>query len=272
MSTKRPERSDGSTLQGLSRALNVLRALEKRSGWTLADLHQATLLSKPTLLRILHTLAEEGFVRRRAADGTWWLAWRPGPGRLARQKELIAEAGRGELDALTSLAGWPADLSLYNHGMMELVETTRDGVPLEQVPLGHRVPMLASAVGRCWLGHCPDEERVAIIEMLRRSTSPYDRLAHKPEVVADIVAATRRQGYAFRIRGYQGVLGPYGGRRTAMAVPIFARRRVHACLNIVWDARFVAEADFVAAHLPAMQQAAARIGERLDRLIAEEDG
>lgn len=272
MSTQRPERSDSSSLQGLSRGLDVLRALERRSGWTLADLHHTTRLPKPTLLRILRTLAAEGFVRRRAADGTWWLAWRPGQSRLARQKELIAEAGSGELDALTALAGWPADLSLYNRGMMELVETTRDGVPLEQVPLGHRVPVLASAVGRCWLGHCPDEERDAIVDMLRRSASPYDRPAHKPEVIAEIVATTRRQGYAFRIRGYQGLLRPHAGRRTAMAVPIFARTRIRACLNIVWDARFVAEADFVATHLPVMQPAAARIGERLDRLMAEEEG
>jgi len=272
MSTQRTQRSDSSSLQGLSRALDVLRALERRSGLTLADLHRATHLPKPTLLRILHTLAGEGFVRRRTADGTWWLAWRPGQSRLARQKELIAEAGSGELDALTALAGWPSDLSLYNRGMMELVETTRDGVPLEQVPLGHRVPVLASAVGRCWLGHCPEEERAAIVDMLRRSTSPYDRLAHKPEVIADIVATARRQGYAFRIRGYQGLLRPHAGRRTAMAVPIVARARIRACLNIVWDARYLAETDFVVAHLAMMQQAAARIGQRLDRLMAEEEG
>jgi IclR family mhp operon transcriptional activator len=67
----REESMGKETMRGLERGLSVLRALERTEGLALRDLHRETKLPKPTLLRILLTLEENGYARRRLTDGAW---------------------------------------------------------------------------------------------------------------------------------------------------------------------------------------------------------
>ena len=57
------------TIRGLRRGLEVLQALQANSILSLHEIYLATGISKPSLLRILHTLEEFGMVSRRLADG-----------------------------------------------------------------------------------------------------------------------------------------------------------------------------------------------------------
>ena len=57
------------TIRGLERGLQVLRALQSQQISSLNDIYVATGISKPSLLRILHTLEGAGLVTRRLADG-----------------------------------------------------------------------------------------------------------------------------------------------------------------------------------------------------------
>ena len=57
------------TIRGLQRGLEVLKALQANSILSLHEIYLATGISKPSLLRILHTLEEFGMVSRRLADG-----------------------------------------------------------------------------------------------------------------------------------------------------------------------------------------------------------
>ena len=57
------------TIRGLARGLRVLAALQSSPISTLHEIHRATHISKPSLLRILNTLPDAGFVSRRLADG-----------------------------------------------------------------------------------------------------------------------------------------------------------------------------------------------------------
>ena len=57
------------TIRGLERGLQVLHELQSRSTSSLNDIHIATRISKPSLLRILNTLEKAGLVSRRLADG-----------------------------------------------------------------------------------------------------------------------------------------------------------------------------------------------------------
>ena len=61
--------ASGPIIKGLERGLRVLQALQMQPDSSLQELYAFTNISKPSLLRILHTLARSGLVTRRLADG-----------------------------------------------------------------------------------------------------------------------------------------------------------------------------------------------------------
>ena len=56
------------TIRGLERGLQVLDVLQSNSISSLHEIHQATRISKPSLLRILTTLEQANMVSRRLAE------------------------------------------------------------------------------------------------------------------------------------------------------------------------------------------------------------
>ena len=66
------------------------------------------------------------------------------------------------------------------------------------------VIVLGTAVGRAYLAFCPSKERQRVINLLRLSSRPEDRLAREPEKLNEILAATRTRGYGTRDASYVG--------------------------------------------------------------------
>ena len=60
-------------IRSIARALELLNAMNERQPCTLADLHVATGLPKPTVFRILATLKHEGYVKREGGLGQYRL-------------------------------------------------------------------------------------------------------------------------------------------------------------------------------------------------------
>ena len=92
------------TIRGLERGLQVLDVLQSNPIASLHDIHVATTISKPSLLRILNTLERAGVVSRRLADGHYRIsAFTRMAGKRDRH-DRIAEAGMvfsyGEPEAL----------------------------------------------------------------------------------------------------------------------------------------------------------------------------
>ena len=103
--------SGSRTIRSLERGLNVLRALQENPISSLHDIHQQTSISKPSLLRILHTLEQSGLVSRRLADGRYRIS--TNLSHLARKRDRydrVAEAAAPILDRLCQKVSWPSDL------------------------------------------------------------------------------------------------------------------------------------------------------------------
>ena len=66
--------SKGKSVRSLARGLEVLRVLNEQQGTSLSLLSERTGMSKATLLRILNTLTEAGWVYRYRADKHYRLA------------------------------------------------------------------------------------------------------------------------------------------------------------------------------------------------------
>src|SRR5262249_7970899 len=80
------------------------------------------------------------------------------------------------------------------------------------------------------------KEREAILQRLRKSDKPEDRLAHDPKRLDLVLAETRSRGYGTRDPAFGG--GAYGNPPVddglaAIAIPLLDRTRVHGSVNIL---------------------------------------
>jgi DNA-binding IclR family transcriptional regulator len=207
------ERENGAAapLNAVQKVCAVLRAVGGRSPLRLAEIAAATRLNKVTALRILDTLAAEGFVVR-AADGRGFAR---GPEILA----LAASAGRSfdlrELarPSLVRLADMSQDtalLSLRSGPEAVCVDRQVGSYPIRAnyLDIGSRRPLGAGAGALAILAWLPERE----IEAVLAGIGP--RLAHYPRitvpVIREAIAAGRRTGYVVlldRIVDKMGAIG-----------------------------------------------------------------
>jgi IclR family mhp operon transcriptional activator len=230
-------------IRGLQRGLQVMQALQISSTASLNDLHCATHISKPSLLRILNTLEHAGVVSRRLADGQYRLSAFTRVPRKRDAHERVAEAAAPVLDRLS--------LSPF---IIHSVHTARE--------LGTRVNWLLTGVGRAYLAFCPAGERERILRRLRRSDMPEDRIARDPTRLERVLGETRARGFGVRDPSFVG--GPYGtpphdDGLAGMAIPLQDGRRVYGSINILWIKTAFTIEEFAARHLADLQAAGREI-------------
>jgi IclR family transcriptional regulator, mhp operon transcriptional activator len=258
------------TIRSLERGLKVLRAVQDVPAASLHDLHHATGLPKPSLLRILSTLEREGMIRRRLDDGLYCIRTRLAhvPRRHGRF-DYLAEAAAPVLDRLCHKIIWRTDLAVPARDHMEFCETTRRISPIAfRSPggIGYKINWLLTAPGRAYLAFCPAEERQRILALLRTTGNPQDRLAHYPERLDAILATVRRRGYATRDPTFSGGYynRPFDDGCSGIAVPIVARNRVRGAINIVWVRPATTVEEMVVQHLGDLQAAASEIASAIE--------
>ncbi len=263
--------ANSKVIKGLERGLLVLQALQMRQDSSLQELFAFTRISKPSLLQILHTLTRAGLVTRRLADGRYRIGatLSHAPSRRAH-RDRIAEIAAPVLERLCERVSWPSDLMVPAGDHMEIRETSRARSPilLQSERIGLPVNWLWSGVGRAYLAYCPAKERQRIIDLLRTSTLPEDRLAREPARLNAILAEVRARGYGTRDSMHVG--GYYGGPQTsdgllAIAVPLRDGARVFGAINMLWLRPAFTVETFAERHLSELQAAAAEIVSSLHR-------
>jgi IclR family transcriptional regulator, mhp operon transcriptional activator len=259
------------TIRALDRGLKVLQALQSSAIASLHDLHLATRIPKPSLLRILTTLERAGLVSRRLADGRYRISAFNATARKGDRHDRVAEAAAPVLHRLCQKVLWPSDLMVPAGDHMERRETSQAHSPFFIHPsgrnrVGQRIGWLLTGVGRAYLAFCPAKEREAVLQKLRKSDRPIDRLARDPKRLDKILAEVRERGYgtrdpAFVGSGYDGP--PVDDGLAAIAVPLLDRTRVHGSINILWIKTAFTVEEFAARHLTDLQAAAAEIVDSL---------
>jgi IclR family transcriptional regulator, mhp operon transcriptional activator len=259
---RRTQRAE--TIQGLQRGLQVMRVLQAASIASLNELHAATFISKPSLLRILKTLENAGVVSRRLADGHYRMSSFAQVARKRDAYDLVAEAGAPVLQRLCQKVKWPSDLVVPAGNWMERRDSTRPHSPLVLNPatIHVRVNWLLTGLGRVYLAYCPASERERILARLRKSDMPEDRLARDPRRLEQILAETRARGFGVRDPGFTG--GPYGAPPfedglAGMALALRDGKRVYGAVNILWIKSAFTIEQFAAMHLRDLQAAADEI-------------
>lgn len=256
---------DAAEVQPVARALRLLEALNERQPLSLAALHQATSLPKPTLVRLLDTLIACGYVSRLPQRSGYALNERVL--RLSngfRHSDRVVEAARPFLSALTARYRWPVALSTFDQNAMRVRISTGHESPfyIDPAYLNKRLPMLVAAMGRVYLAFCPEEERDAILAMLRASRASANAPARDEHYVRGIIQSVRKSGYA--------TAAPMlGDPALGIAVPVMQDEKVLASITMRYIGSAMNEAEAVKRYLKPLQETAVAIVAALDEAVID---
>lgn len=254
------------TIRALSRGLEVLECLEKKNSTSLNELHLTTKLSKATLLRILLTLENKGWVYRSLGDSNYRISVNsPMFGSVTGGENELIELAAPILHELSNLVGWPSDLAIRDDVNMKIIDSTRRQSPLSinKDVVGFCPHMLWSALGRAYLAFCPDDERMGILTALKDSKESFDQVSGDDNWVIHQLNDTRTRGYAVRETGYWGHIVDYPSNVDAIALPVISGAKVRCCISVAWVAGAITEQQIETTLFPALQSAAEEIANAL---------
>ena len=202
-------------VQSLARGLMVIDAMNRSRVSSLSALHALTGLPKSSLVRLLETLIEAGYVVRISRREGYTLTdavLRLSSG--VRHRDLVVDVARPLMEAFTRRHKWQVSLATSETDSMLVRFSTRHISPFsrEENFLNRRVGMLQSAVGRAYFAWCPDEEREFVLNALRAAG---DALAG-PDRAADLEALLAR----VRADGYATIERPRSDATRSFAVPV----------------------------------------------------
>ncbi|WP_437352397.1 helix-turn-helix domain-containing protein [Neorhizobium petrolearium] len=262
-----PDATGGGSMgiRAIERAMAVLQELNLQPINTIAQLHARTKLPKPTLVRILRTLEDAGYVENDPRQGGYQVSalvtslssgYHKGP--------LVVEAGRAWAIAMTRQHKWPVAIALPDYDRMVVRFST---VPDSFVSPFHstvnkRLNFLTRGLGLAYLAFLDNDEFDLIIDVLKRSDDPENALSHHPDELKRLVGRVHENGYAIR----SSLVEPKNSN--TIGVPIISHGgRVLASIGLTYfKSAFGSEQEACDRYAPILKSAAAAISEDLDRL------
>jgi len=259
-------KSEKGGIRSVERAIDLLQAMNRRPLSTLHELHRETGLPKPSIVRLLRTLEAKGLATQSASYGTYQLLGRVKTLSSGFHHEpLVIEVAQEIIIDFTKQEGWPLALALFD---LDAMVVRASSIPYTSLSLLHsslnmRLSMVSRALGRCYLAHSPPNEQQIILEIVKRSTDPEDRLAHNSEAMSRLIEQVRGRGYATRSPGIET-------RSSTIAVPVRDGDRLVACLGFTWITAAMPLQKAIAEYLPRVLQTAEAISEELAQRSARE--
>lgn len=213
---------DGGGVRAVDRAIAILQAFSAaKPAMSVIDLQRATGLSRPTLYRLLETLAAHGFVRSHGtpqrfsldyAAGLLAQSWHAGLNPVGAARPVI-ERLHEQTQETVSLA------MLQGHQHLYVIELTSPHALSMSRGIGPKEHLTRGASGKAILAFMAEKEAQAVLESAPEGSDL--------KALARDLAEIRKQGYAVArgevIPGVVAVAAPYFDRANAVvgAVVIF---------------------------------------------------
>lgn len=248
------------SVRALARGLAILRYVNKVGEARPGEVAKALDLPRPTVYRLLETLEELGYVAFSATSN------------YVRVTRFAASLGDGHAltTEITQAAGpifseyarqvvWPLDLTVYNNAAMVIQETTHGRSPLsiDRGMTGYRLPVLRTSSGRSYISFCPDEERLLILDHLRRLGDEEDAPFLEERWLSRLIEDTRKRGIAIRDSG------EFREETASIAVPIRSAGNVLGCVSLIWIRSAMSTSTALEKFGPLALEIADRIAEAL---------
>jgi IclR family transcriptional regulator, pca regulon regulatory protein len=184
--------------QSLEKGLSVLRAFSaKRRTMTLAEVADATSMSKSSAQRMVYTLEKLGYVRKHPLTRRYQLTPRVmqiGFNYLAA--DTLIDVANPFLSELTNITGETTNLTEPDDDEMVYVSrfVSTKFVPIH-MPIGSRIPMYCTGSGRAFLSALPVDEARTRLEQMKRVAFTANTVTDLSTLGERLVEA-RQQGYA----------------------------------------------------------------------------
>lgn len=236
-----------------SRALALLRSLNLRPVSAVAELARDTGISKPSVVRLLAILIEDGYVQRAPRAGSYMLTREvlSLSAGFANDSTLVSIA-RPVMEELTREISWPSALGIFEAGHMVVRHSTIPSSPLAwfRTTLHMRLSLTGSAMGQVHLACCRPRVRAQLLA----ASGVTDKSAE--EVSEEFFELVRERGYGLR-------LASADQPTFSISVPILARKKAVASLSVTIFARAMTLDQAVSRYVKKMRTAAAAIGSAL---------
>ena len=183
--------------QAILRAINLLKAFSTdRPELSLAQLHAASGLTKPTAHRLLCALQSEGFVERSGPQGSFRLG--PALVALGSQAMLTSDLRAAVHPTLKDLARQTGETTtlevLVDDSMLILDAVKGSHLVTGSLGIGTRWPVHATSTGKSILAAIPEESIEAVVgTSLERYT---DRTVTDPTRLFSELEVIRTRGYS----------------------------------------------------------------------------
>ena len=242
----------------LARGLYLLELVNKTYPVRVSELVGISALPKPTVSRILSTLAKEGYITKNASTGCYVPTSQvSGLSEGVGHTEWIHEVVAPELDRLAGIIQWPSDFAIFQGRGMCIQYSTRKTAPLNQFPPPinvSNIPMFDSDFGRAVLAWASDGQRMSILQALSQFYRVTEPEALRTDALLQELQETRRRGYAVRGRRFR-----FAGSNT-IAVGVVLEDRCIAAFNVLCKAAVIEEGAIAGLYLHEMSTTARRIG------------
>lgn len=253
----------GANVQSVVRAFELLAELNRHRVSTIAQLHDAVDLPKPTIVRLLKTLASMGYVTNDKRQGGYLVT--SGVQELSsgyHGDPLVVEAGRPWAVEFTRRHRWPIAIAVLDYDAVMIRCSTIPDSPISpfHATINMRLPILTRALGRAYIGFCSPSERDTLLSALAASKHPEDAIARNRSAAMRIIEATKRAGYAMRATNVE----PRSS--STVAVPIRRDSRVLATIGMTYFRSAMRHQDLVKTYVPLLQECARNIEVSLNAL------
>jgi len=246
-------------VQSVVRAIELLQALNRQPVSTVDALHRQTGFPKPSIVRLLQTLESKGLVRHAPQPGAYYLT--SGVATLSsgyHSEPRVVEAAAELMDNLTRKIKWPLALAVFDGDAMVVRYSTIPSSPLSLLhsSLNMRLSLVSRALGRAYLAFCTREEQAMLLATLDKSDRPEDAPARNRKAIRQVLAATRKRGYALRDPAVRPV-------SNTLALPVLERGRPIASIGLTWFASTMDASEAVTRYLHALQELTDSVAQRL---------
>ncbi len=253
-----------SPVRAVERTLVILEHLNQNRVSLISDLHAATGLPKPTIVRLLQTLEQTGYVSNDPRHGGYQVTSKVTSLSAGFHGDpLVVEAGRAHAAALTKHFMWPATIAILHDDAVIVRYSTIPDSPNSpfHATVNMRLTLDHHALGLAYLAFCPEEQQNMLIKVLmRREEGTSAKIAEKEALLRRKLLTVRNQGYADR----DADMEPRSSNTIAM--PVMNENRVLGTLGITYYRAAHRRQDAASKFSVKLQTAVNRISRDIKRL------
>lgn len=255
-------------VRALDRSLAILRTLNQHNGLVAAELSRLVDLPRPTVLRLLNTLSDAGYVMRSESDYRYRATRKLRELSCGYEEETwLRNVVQPFLAELEQELVWPlAVIRLFGNTLIVEALTDHGSQMVERRnSAGIEVPPLVSSCGYLYMALLsPAEGQAFLAHALANGAPTLARLGMSAEEVMTTVEKTRRDGYA----------ALHFESHSALAVPVYLEGRLFCGLNMRMYGSIEARRMIFGDYLEDLHAGAATLEKRIAEMgsIATEPG